>query len=180
MRWFLQSLTHALYDLAAHPECLEPLREEVETVVASDGWTKAGLNKMWKVDSFLKESHRWNGLTFSGSPYLSAVGARLLTWRVGPVSVFRKAMIDVTLRDGTKIPRGTYLAASAVSIHHDEEKYAGTDVFDPFRFAHMREQDDQNSTSHQFSNTSVNWLAFGHGRNAWYVVACYVAPLIQS
>ncbi|KAI0714854.1 cytochrome P450 [Earliella scabrosa] len=140
------SLTHALYDLAAHPECLEPLREEVETVVASDGWTKAGLNKMWKVDSFLKESHRWNGLTF--------------------MSVFRKAMIDVTLRDGTKIPRGTYLAASAVSIHHDEEKYAGTDVFDPFRFAHMREQDDQNSTSHQFSNTSVNWLAFGHGRNA--------------
>ena len=30
-----QSLTHALYDLAAHPECHQEMREEVEAVVAS-------------------------------------------------------------------------------------------------------------------------------------------------
>jgi hypothetical protein len=35
-------MTHALYHLAANPELwLQPLREEVEQVVAEDGWTKA-------------------------------------------------------------------------------------------------------------------------------------------
>jgi hypothetical protein len=34
-------MTHALYHLAANPELwLQPLREEVEQVVAEDGWTK--------------------------------------------------------------------------------------------------------------------------------------------
>ena len=65
-----QSLTHTLYDLAAHPECLQPLRTEIETVLASEGWTNAGLNKMRKLDSFLKESHRWNTLSF-GLPLFS-------------------------------------------------------------------------------------------------------------
>lgn len=39
------------------------MREEVETVVAQDGWSKASLQKMRKVDSFLKESQRLAGLS---------------------------------------------------------------------------------------------------------------------
>lgn len=53
-----QALTHALYDLAAHPQYIEAMREEVEAVISSEGWTKAAMGKMWKVDSFLKESQR--------------------------------------------------------------------------------------------------------------------------
>ena len=59
-----QSLTHALFDLAAHPEYIQPLREEIERVVADEGWTKSAFTHMWKLDSFLKESHRYNGMTF--------------------------------------------------------------------------------------------------------------------
>ena len=57
-----QAFTHALYHLAANPEYVEPLREEVERMVSKEGWTKASLDKMIKVDSFLKESQRFNGL----------------------------------------------------------------------------------------------------------------------
>ena len=54
-------ITHALYDLAAHPEWFVPLREEVEPIITTEGWTKAALGKMWKLDSLLKESQRFNG-----------------------------------------------------------------------------------------------------------------------
>ena len=62
-----QSLTNALYDLAAYPEYVEPLREEIAPLVAAEGWTKAAFGKMWKVDSFLKESHRYNGMSICAS-----------------------------------------------------------------------------------------------------------------
>ena len=53
-----QALTNALYDLAAYPQYVDAMREEVEAVIASEGWTKAAMGKMRKVDSFLKESQR--------------------------------------------------------------------------------------------------------------------------
>jgi hypothetical protein len=56
-----QAFTHALYDLAANPQYIQPLREEVEVNLAEKGWTKAAMDKMWKVDSFLKESMRLHG-----------------------------------------------------------------------------------------------------------------------
>ena len=52
----------ALLDLAARPEYLQPLREEVEQVTDEFGWTKEAFNAMPKLDSFLKESSRLNGL----------------------------------------------------------------------------------------------------------------------
>jgi Cytochrome P450 len=56
-----QAFTHALYDLAANPQYIQPLREEVEENLTEKGWTKAAMDKMWKVDSFLKESMRLHG-----------------------------------------------------------------------------------------------------------------------
>ena len=60
-----QSISHALLHLAAEPKYLQPLREEVESIVAAEGWTKAAMGKMWKIDSFLKESQRVNGVALS-------------------------------------------------------------------------------------------------------------------
>ena len=54
-----QTFTHALYYLVANlSEYLEPLRLEVEEVVQESGWTKASLEKMHKLDSFIRESQR--------------------------------------------------------------------------------------------------------------------------
>jgi hypothetical protein len=44
--------THVLFNLAADPKkYLGPLRDEVETIVSKEGWSKAALNEMRKVDS---------------------------------------------------------------------------------------------------------------------------------
>lgn len=40
---------------------MQPLREEVEAIVGEEGWSKAALDKMRKVDSFLKENQRLKG-----------------------------------------------------------------------------------------------------------------------
>ena len=60
---FLQSFTQALYMLAAHPECVAPLREEAESIIKEDGWTRTALQKLRKVDSFMRENQRINGIT---------------------------------------------------------------------------------------------------------------------
>jgi hypothetical protein len=52
-----------LYRLLANPEYLEPLREEVNAVIKEEGWTKAGVDKMYKIDSFLRETLRLDNLT---------------------------------------------------------------------------------------------------------------------
>ena len=51
-----------LYRLLAHPNHLEPLREEINAVIKEEGWTKAGVDKMHKIDSFLRETQRVGGL----------------------------------------------------------------------------------------------------------------------
>jgi hypothetical protein len=52
-----------LYRLLANPEYIEPLRREVEAVVAEEGWTKAGMDKMHQIDSFVTETLRVDGIT---------------------------------------------------------------------------------------------------------------------
>ena len=49
----------------------------------------------------------------------------------------KKAMNDVTLHDGTHIPRGTLVGVLSYTMHHDDALYADADTFDPFRFARM-------------------------------------------
>jgi hypothetical protein len=56
-------MTQVLYRLLAHPEFIEPLRQEVEIVIREEGWTKAGIDKMHKIDSFLRETQRVDGLS---------------------------------------------------------------------------------------------------------------------
>ena len=57
-------MSDALYHLAARPEFVSPLREEVEKVVAEEGWSKASMQKLRKIDSFLRETLRYRGIDF--------------------------------------------------------------------------------------------------------------------
>jgi len=52
-----------LLDLAAHPEYIKPLREEAQKVTISEDWTKSTVAKMYKLDSFIKESARFTSLS---------------------------------------------------------------------------------------------------------------------
>ncbi|GJJ15189.1 hypothetical protein Clacol_009465 [Clathrus columnatus] len=139
------SFTHALYHLAAEPHYLQPMRDEIEAVIAKEGWTKVAMTKMHKLDSFFRESQRYNGISF--------------------VSLTRLALKDFTFSDGTFIPKGSLLSAATYSIHRDEEKYPDGDKFDGFRFAKIRAGEGLNTT-HQFVNTSPDYVPFGHGKHA--------------
>ena len=85
-------------------------------------------------------------------------------------SLTRKVMKDITLSDGTFLPKGTLVVAAAHSTHHDEAHYADARTFDPFRFAKMRESEGE-GLKHQFVNTSLDYISFGHGRHAWCVAS---------
>ncbi len=67
-------MTQVLYRLLSHPEYIEPLRQEVDAVVSEEGWTKDGIDKMHKIDSFIRETQRLDGITlgslssFSSTP----------------------------------------------------------------------------------------------------------------
>jgi Cytochrome P450 len=65
-----------LYRLLANPEYTEPLREEVNTVIKEEGWTKAGIDRMYKIDSFLRETQRLDGLTTGPLDLFSTPNAR--------------------------------------------------------------------------------------------------------
>ena len=47
------------------PEWIPPIREEIEAVIAADGWTKLAMAKMWKLDSVFRESSRYHGIVMS-------------------------------------------------------------------------------------------------------------------
>ncbi|WPH04790.1 Hypothetical protein R9X50_00768600 [Acrodontium crateriforme] len=138
------SAAHALYDLCARPEYFEPLREEAKQVIAEDGgWQKTTLNKMRKLDSFLKESQRFN------PPSLLAFN--------------RIVMQDMTLSDGIKLPKGTHFAMPAAHILQDDDLENNASSFDGFRYFKKR-QDPEEANKHQFAMTDNNSLHFGHGK----------------
>ncbi|KAH7906709.1 cytochrome P450 [Hygrophoropsis aurantiaca] len=142
---FHRSFTQALYRLAANPQYVQPLREEIEAVVAEEGWSKIAMTKMRKVDSFLKETQRCDG--------------------IGSLSMSRKALKDFTFSDGTFIPKGTMVSVASHAIHHDSGIYDDADRFDPFRFADLRTEDGE-AMKHQMVSTNPDFLSFGHGRHA--------------
>jgi hypothetical protein len=58
-----QVLTQVLCRLVSNPEYIEPFRQEAEDAIAEEGWTKAGIDKMHKLDSFLRETQRIDIIT---------------------------------------------------------------------------------------------------------------------
>ncbi|OSX67204.1 hypothetical protein POSPLADRAFT_1042481 [Postia placenta MAD-698-R-SB12] len=137
-------ITHALFNLAAHTQYMQPLREEVEDIIKEHGWTYNAINEMWKLDSFMRESQRLG--VNSG------------------VSLIRKALLDITLSDGTYIPKGTLIVAAAFATHTDKTYYENAEAFVPFRFYDMRAENG--TLGMQFVNTSKDYPAFGHGKHA--------------
>ncbi|KAJ7201912.1 cytochrome P450 [Mycena pura] len=162
------ALTVALYDLTAHAEHIEPMREEVERVISLEGWTKGALEKMHKVDSFLRESQRLTALS--------------------PVVMHRKVVAKegFTFSDGTTVPHGATLTVP-ITVHRDHgladsgvpshgtDVYPQAEVFDGFRVARMHskglaELDDAGEGTRTFNrhmvSTDPEHLVFGHGRHA--------------
>ncbi|KAF8575897.1 cytochrome P450 [Ramaria rubella] len=106
------TFTHALYDLASRPEHISSIREEIESVISEEGWSKTSLT----------QSLRLHGI--SG------------------VSMSRKALKDFTFSDGTHIPKGGTVSAIATARQRDNEVYKNGAEFDPFRFSNVEDNCD--------------------------------------
>ncbi|KIK17927.1 hypothetical protein PISMIDRAFT_684725, partial [Pisolithus microcarpus 441] len=52
----------SLYNLAAYPQYVGPLREEVDAIIWEHGWKKEAIALMRKVDSFLAETQGLEGV----------------------------------------------------------------------------------------------------------------------
>ncbi|KAH9063634.1 cytochrome P450 [Lactarius vividus] len=141
------AMTQVLYRLLANPEYVEPLRKEVEAVVAEYGWTTDAMDKLHKIDSFVRETQRLDGIS--------------------NVLLARVALRPFTFSNGITVPAGTHVAAPLSAIHTDEEVYSNPDEFDGFRFARLRESSEGAvGSKHQAGVTSPAHLSFGHGRHA--------------
>ena len=144
----------------------------MEEVVKSEGWTKAGLDQMHKLDSFIKESQRLKPLAnrkWSPSSSLSFVD---LTTKLFLVLITRVAKNDFTFSDGATIPRGTSVSFYAHDAHCNDKVYEDPLRFDGFRFSKMREG---SAKKVGMVSSSQDHLAFGHGRHVCpgrYFAAC--------
>ncbi|KAK3937790.1 cytochrome P450 [Diplogelasinospora grovesii] len=146
--------THILYDIAAHPEIISDLRDEIKTVLKeTDGvMSTHALFQMKLLDSVMRESQRVNPLSM----------ARFARYVEKPI----------TLRDGTNLPAGVVIEAPHVAITMDPEFYPEPEKFDPYRFYRIRtgEAADpigyKNTEQYQFVTVTKENMGFGYGRHA--------------
>ncbi|KAJ7585059.1 cytochrome P450 [Mycena floridula] len=149
-----KTFTHTVYNLAANPSYIPILRKEAELYLGTSDprlWSKEALARCVKMDSFLKETLRLNGL--------------------GAIWMPRRAVTDFTFSDGTKIPTGHFVANAATAIHENETLYPRPKEFQGLRFAELAEQqneaqlDENSEWPHRLTGTSTSFLAFGGGRH---------------
>ncbi|KAL2038431.1 hypothetical protein N7G274_008770 [Stereocaulon virgatum] len=140
---------HVLYDLVARPEYITPIRDEIREVSKEDGawmkWEKPSFTKLRKLDSFMRESQRFNPPTL--------------------ISMHRVMMQDHQFADGTVIPRNAHVSMAVNAIQNDPEVTPEPRTFDGLRYYKLRQQDCE-SHLHQFSTTQEKILNFGHGANS--------------
>jgi len=140
---------HVLYDLATNPEYFEPLREEIIQLVREDGdwtnWQKPSFSKLKKLDSFMRESQRFN------PPSL--------------LSYHRVMLQTHVLSDGFVLPKGAHISMPVSAIQNDPETTPSPEIFDGFRYYKLRQRDGERHL-HQFITTQSNILNFGHGKFA--------------
>lgn len=161
--------TNVLFDLLSSDPSkgfLEGIREEVEKVFKEEGyhWTKAGLQRLHRTDSAIRESMR-------SSNFMSRGLSRIVLAKEG---LTNKA-------EGWHAPMGTHIGTDVHGPMHDPDIHTDPESYDAFRFSRLREQDERAKgqaieTSEKpervelknvdMINTSDTFLAFSHGRHA--------------
>lgn len=157
---FPQQFTHAMYDLAVHPECVDALRGEAAAVLQKHGWTRSALEKMPKFESFMRESARLNptNLGIVQLPSQPTPASDICA-----VSLPRQLLKDWTFSNGVTVKKGSFVAASTFSTHWDEEIYPDARTFKPWRFFHEGDETGKD----RFTSTGNEFMSFGAGKHAW-------------
>ncbi|KAF7523222.1 hypothetical protein G7054_g11845 [Neopestalotiopsis clavispora] len=172
----------ALLDICEYPEVADKLRAEIIQVIGEHGWNKTSLYKLTLMDSFLKESQRVRPLSISKCalfastpiPYSgnstrgeTVVGC-MRTWltydfALSVASMNRYVDQEVTLSDGTVLPKGSRLMVAA--NFKDPQVYSEPEGFDAERFVKKRQESGQEN-GWQLATTTSDYTLFGHGQHA--------------
>ncbi|KAF2260298.1 cytochrome P450 monooxygenase [Lojkania enalia] len=141
------TLAQIIFDLIAHPEYIDILREEVMQVKPTDEepWTKGKIAALRKMDSFMKESQRIRP--------------------PGLVTLNRQVEQEVKLSNGLILPKGSHIGVAAGINALDPELYPNPQEFDGFRFLKLRNMPG-NENKYQFVTTGPDQLHFGIGSHA--------------
>ncbi|KZL63086.1 cytochrome p450 [Colletotrichum incanum] len=149
--------TNAMYWLAAKPELIPMLRDDVQQALLESGgdFTSGALQNMKKLDSFLKEVMRLSPLSAG--------------------SFQRKVLKSIKLPNGQTIPEGMFIEIPAVGVNSDPEIFPDPEVFDALRFYKLREAKEHAASGTkaaevvmqaQFVSVGTTHLTFGYGKHA--------------
>lgn len=173
-------VSQAMIDLAGNPSILPDLREEIEVSLpsaanpnstsAAQKQNKSFLSNLPLLDSALKETQRLKPISIG--------------------SMRRLALQDLTLSDGTFIPKGAFIAVSA-HRNWDPSLHENPEVWDGYRFFNYISRDDDDDTTntekgsrkeekdgrehnnkkekngqHKLVGLSPDHLGFGYGKHA--------------
>ncbi|KXJ94825.1 cytochrome P450 [Microdochium bolleyi] len=167
------TVTNIIYTLAAMPELIPILRDDVKQALEeTDGvFTSLALQNMKKLDSFMKENLRF---------YSMSAG-----------SFQRKVLQPFQLSNGQAIPAGVIIELPQCAVNADASVFPDADKFDAMRYYKLRQSKeggadpspnaDESETkapkltgakaaevtaSSQFVSVSPSSLTFGLGRHA--------------
>lgn len=189
-------------DLLGHPEYIQPLREEIQQVIAEDGYqqdetgknylSKTSLNKLKKLDSFIKESQRLSPLNFGKATQLHTPILIPVTY-LYHCRWFREKSSErlhilqrpeASCRNVSRVPTMGCLVSFHIApipddddlhshsqsettqtfspSYNSETKNAPPAEFDGFRFSRLREIPGR-EMKHQAATTGPDAFNFGHG-----------------
>lgn len=139
--------------MAAYPEYISELRDEIRSVLAEhDGvYSSSALQAMKKLDSFLRETMRVHPLGF--------------------VSFSRKVNKAFTLSNGQAVPAGVIIQVPNNAAARDPDIFPEPEKFDPWRSYRQRQRAREEghveeAAQNQFVSLSTTNLTFGYGRHA--------------
>ncbi|KAL6235269.1 hypothetical protein BDW75DRAFT_230452 [Aspergillus navahoensis] len=138
------ALSYLLFDLASYPEHIEPLRKELQEVLNGEKINKENIQKLKKLDSFIRESQRLSPPSLANMP-------RIVTNPRG-----------LKLPSGHTIPRGMRVMVRAHTLNLDPKLWSSPTEFDGFRFSKLRELPG-NTFKYQHATTGGDNINFGHG-----------------
>lgn len=126
---------------------------------------------MLKLDSFIRESQRWNpldaGKTLFRSNLSTSVALVSTTHAKRVGSMARRVSKDFTFSNGLRIPAGNWIFAPNSPVLCDPKAYPEPNKFDGFRFYNLGQQDGPQSRNYTLVSSSMSNLQFGDGRHGW-------------
>ncbi|KAF2135571.1 uncharacterized protein K452DRAFT_281332 [Aplosporella prunicola CBS 121167] len=141
-------IMQCVINLSIYDEYVPGLREEVESALNASGgkMDRAALQKLWKLDSFMKETGRHDTLDLMGFQ--------------------RKVQEPLTMSNGMHIPVGARIVLPTGAINMDSNYYDHPAQFDGLRFYRRRIASETEQNKHQFVSVGKTDLAWGYGRHA--------------